>query len=251
MTNRRLQRWQAQFEACTIIAPTDGLVIYGSTGNWNASSSIQAGNSVWQEQLLFRLPDTNSMKAVIRVRESLIPRLRVGMPARITITGVDEPLKATLSKISILPDSAQRFVNPDLRIFPVELTLDETPPGLKPGESLTAEIMADELHGVSAVPLSAIHHKDDWSVVFVTDGRNLEPRLVQVGRMSEGLAEITDNSIKAGERVVKLDINNRADVLALTREKLSVLLARNKPPQEPASEAAADRPAAATPAKSG
>jgi HlyD family secretion protein len=253
LVKRRLQRWQDQLAACTIIAPTDGLVIYGSTGNWNASSSIQAGNSVWQEQLLFRLPDTRSMKAVVRVREAVVPRLRVGMPAKITVVGVDQPMLATLSKISILPDSAQRFANPDLRIFAVELTLNDTPSGLKPGESLTAEILTDQLHGVNAVPLSAIHYKDDQSVVFVTDGQQVEPRLVQVGQVNEEMAQITDESVKAGERVLKLDLSNRSDILARTHAQLSALQARSKPLQEPAAEteAAAPRPVTASPTKAG
>ena len=40
----------------------------------------------------------------------------------------------------MLSDSSQRRWNPDLKEYPVDLTLSETPKGLKPGMGIQAEI---------------------------------------------------------------------------------------------------------------
>jgi multidrug efflux pump subunit AcrA (membrane-fusion protein) len=200
---RRMDHLQEQFDACTIKAPADGLVVYSTSSDRFAENRIQEGATVRERQMLLRLPDTTSMKAVLRVGESQVSRLREGMRARVSIVGIPQPMGATLSKISILADSSGRFWS-DVKEYPVDLVLDETPAGLRPGMSTQAELFVDRASGVLAVPLSAIFSAGPDSYVFIRDGDEFRPRKVRIGRTNETHAELIGDSVKQGEQALIL-----------------------------------------------
>jgi HlyD family secretion protein len=209
---RRMERYQHQFEACTIKAPADGLVVYATSSERFAESRIQEGATVRERQLLLRLPDSSSMKAVLRVAETQVSRLEEGMRARVKVVGMPQPLGATLTKISILADSGGRFFS-DVKEFPVDLVLDETPAGLRPGMSAQAELFVDRAEGVLAVPLTTIFSAGPESFVFVREGEQHKPRQVRIGRTNETHAELRGDAVKAGEQVLVLQVGQGQELL--------------------------------------
>jgi HlyD family secretion protein len=209
---RRMERYQHQFNACTIKAPADGLVVYASSSERFAESRIQEGATVRERQLLLRLPDSSSMKAVMRVAESQVSRLEEGMRARVKVVGVPQHLGATLTKISILADGGGRFFS-DVKEYPVDLVLDETPPGLRPGMSAQSEIFVDRAEKVLAVPLTTIFSAGPESFVFVREDDEYKPRAVRIGRTNETHAELRSDSVKAGEQVLVLQVGQGQQLL--------------------------------------
>ena len=67
------------------------------------------------------------------------------------VASIVKPIGATVTKISVLADSNQRWFNPDLKEYPVDLVLDETPKSLKPGMGANVEILVNHLDNVLAV----------------------------------------------------------------------------------------------------
>ena len=213
LLKRRMERLQEQLVACTIIAPADGLVVYASSGDRNAQNPIQEGAQVRERQMLLRLPDTSSMKTVLRIQEAQVSRIHEGQRAVVKIVGIHDPVGATLSKISVLADSGQRWWNPDLKEYPVDLVLDYTPAGVKPGMGATAEIFIDRAEGVLAVPLAAIYSAGQDIYLFVRQGDQFLPRKVRVGRTNDVYAEILDGAIKKGEDVLILQVGQGQELL--------------------------------------
>ena len=162
---RQLEHLQEQLANCIIKAPQDGMVVYSSSvsGSWGRRDTpIQPGAQVRWQELIIRLPDTSSMKAVCRINESQVSKLRVDPtnPLRATIKIIGQPrlLTGVLSNISIMADSSNRFWNPDSKEYPVDVKFDETPTGLKPGMSADeVKIYVDRLHNVLAVPVGAVY----------------------------------------------------------------------------------------------
>jgi len=207
---RLLARLQEQFDACIIEAPADGLAVYASE-RWS-DTRIQEGTQVRERQQLLRLPDTSSMKAVVRIQEAQVPRLKLGQRASVKVVGVAKPLSATLTKISVLADSGQRFWNPDLKEYPVELTLEDTPTNLKPGIGVLAEIYVDRLSEVLAAPLSAIYTAGKDSYVFVKDAQGTKPVKVKLGDSNETSAQIL-SGIEPGAQVLVLQVGQGRELL--------------------------------------
>jgi hypothetical protein len=173
---------------------------------------MQEGATVRERQLLLRLPDSSSMKAVLRVAESQVSRLGEGMRARVKVVGVQQPLGATLTKISILADSGGRFFS-DVKEYPVDLVLDETPQGLRPGMSAQAEIFVERAEGVLAVPLATIFSAGSESFVFVRDGNEYKPRAVRIGRTNETHAELRGDTIHPGDQALILQVGQGQQLL--------------------------------------
>jgi HlyD family secretion protein len=202
---KRVQHLEEQIEACSITAPEDGLVIYSSTIDRWGPGPIQEGATVRERQWLLRLPDVRSMKAVLRIQEALVPKLDVDKKQRanVKIVGVAKPVGATLTKVSVLADSSSRWINPDLKEYPVELALDETPAGLKPGIGVSAEIYVNRFEQVLAVPLAGIYSVGKDSYVFVREGDEVKHRKVAIGANNETHVQVVDG-LHEGEQVLLL-----------------------------------------------
>jgi RND family efflux transporter MFP subunit len=220
---RKLEYLTEQLGHTTIIAPADGLVVY-SQNDRNSGNGIAEGTIVRERQQLLRLPDTSEMKVVVRANESQVSKLVVGQQAVVSIVGIPQPVAATLSKKSPIADSGSRFWNPDLKEYPIELTLDRTPPGVLPGMSAQAEIFVDRLHGVLSVPLAAIYAERKASYVFVRAADRVEPRPIKIGQANETHVRIAEG-LNRGEEVLILQAGQGRELL----EKSGV-----RPPPAPA-----------------
>lgn len=200
---RRHDRLKQQYEACAIHAPAAGLVIYGSTTERNNNNPIQEGAQVRERQRLIRLPDTSQMKAVVSIHEAMVSKLALGQRASVRIVGIPEPLGATLSRIAVVADSSNRWWNPDLREYPVDLTLDSVPEGLKPGLGAVVEIFIGRLDQVLAVPVDAVYTVGEARYVFVPRDGGITPQMVSVGGNNDTHVQIT-SGLQAGETILRL-----------------------------------------------
>jgi HlyD family secretion protein len=209
---RRMEHWQEQLADCTITAPADGMVVYASSGDRWSQVQIQEGATVRERQTLLRLPDTSSMKAVARINESQVGKLAEGMRARVRIPSIPQPIGATVTKISVLADSNSRWVNPDLKEYPVDLVLDDTPKSLKPGMSSQVEILVNHLNDVLAVPLGAVYAAGSDVYVFTRNGKSVKPLKVKVGQANDQYVQVRDG-LEAGADVLLLGAGQGRDLL--------------------------------------
>jgi HlyD family secretion protein len=214
LQRRKLDKLKQQLVACTIRAPEDGLVVYASTVDRNQQQSVQQGSQVRERQMILRLPDTSRMKAAVRVQEAMIARTRPGMRATVSISGLP-PLLGTVTKISIMADNSNRWWAPDVREFPVDIELDETPAGLKPGMRADTEIFSSRLHDVLAVPVSAIYSSGPSTYVFLDAGKeaNPVPRQITLGLANDTHVQVMEG-LTGGEQVLILQAAQGRKLLA-------------------------------------
>lgn len=218
---RRMDRLKDQFASCTITAPADGMVVYSSSADRWSSNPIQEGAQVRERQSLLKLPDTNLMKAVVRIQEGQVRKVREGQRAVVRLGTDMPPLGGTVQKISVLADNSQRFWNPDLKEYPVDLVLDNTPGNLKPGMSLQAEIFIRRLNNVISVPLASLYAVGNEAYVFVNkDGRPF-PSKVKVQDTNETHAAI-ESGLTAGQDVLVLQAGQGRELLEKAGIKIEI-----------------------------
>jgi HlyD family secretion protein len=218
LRKQRLEHYQEQLAACTIHAPSDGMIVYGSSGpNSRRDTPIQPGATVRQQELLISLPDTTAMKAVCKINETLVTRLRVDpkhpMRATISVPGQTDEFTGWVSNISVLADNSERWWNPDSKQYPVDITLDHTPHGLKPGMSANVRIFVNRLKNVLTVPLSAVYAAGPDSYVFVRDEHSVHPVKIAIGDVNETDAQILDG-LNPGQQVMLLQAGQGRQLLA-------------------------------------
>lgn len=228
LVKRKMERLQEQLEACTIKAPADGMVVYASSGDRNAQNPVQEGATVRDRQMLIRLPDTTRMMAAIRVSEGSVGDLKEGQRATVRIVNLPRPLTARVTKISVLVDNNQRWWNPDLKEYPVELTLDQNPPGLKPGMGCRTEVFINRIPNAVAVPLPTIYASGPESFVFVRRGDGTsKPVRVKLGATNETHAQIVEG-VNNGDQVLILQSGQGRELL----EKNGITVAPTSRPSD-------------------
>ena len=203
LTQDQLAKFRTQKEKCKIYAPTQGFVVYyGEGGRWGMSESqIKKGAQVYEQQIMMQLPDTSTMTVAVRVHEAKTDKLRLGQAAMVTVEGIPgKRFSGSVTKIATLADSQNSWLNPDLKEYQTEITLDPTEETLKPGVTAQVEIMVETVDGKLAVPVQAIYTKGGQRYVFRDGGSASSYAAVQLGAIGTEWAEIT-SGLSAGEKI--------------------------------------------------
>jgi len=192
-----------QIKNCTIRATKPGFVTYATSDRpWATSSPIQPGTSVRQYQELLNLPDFNTMGVEIKVHEASIKNIQLGLPAQVRIDAFpDVVLTGKVVKISVMPDSTIKFLNPDINLYVTRIALDKRMDFLKPGMTAKAEIFIKELKDVLTIPVNAVFFKSGVPYCTVFKDGNITDRKIELGESSETMVEVK-SGLSEGEKVV-------------------------------------------------
>ena len=198
----RLKKVQDQLAKTTIVAPAPGMVVYDlGGGRWGQQVIIEPGATVRHQQNIFRLPDMAEMNVKVKLHESVVKQTSVGAQAYVTIDALPkERITGKVTKIAVMPDRGQMWLNPGLKNYVTEVTLDSAPQGLKPGMSGQVEILVDTREAVLQVPVSAVHVEKGFQALYVRTGTGLDTRRVEVGLSNQRTVEIT-KGVQEGEEV--------------------------------------------------
>lgn len=232
---RKLERDEKNLAACKIYAPQDGLVVYAISDNrFSAESLIEEGATVRNRQELIKLPNTSQMKVTVKIHESNINLIRAGLPALVVLDSKpDQPYRAVVDRVALLPDSQARFGNPNLKVYTTEVVITDPLPDVKPGVSAKAEIIVTNIANALSVPIQAVTTLRGRQVVYVLKGGKPEPRPVEIGLFNTKFVQIL-SGLEPGERVLlspPLDTGGRdleGSLLAESDKARS--LATNPPP---------------------
>jgi HlyD family secretion protein len=203
-----LERFTAQLEASTIIAPQAGDVVYANLGDdWRGGEDeqIRAGATVRETQAIVNLPDNTQLKVDCKLHESLISSIRVGLPVRILLDSrAGEVYNGRVQSISSVAQSGD-WRNRDLREYSVEIHLTDPPErvsDLMPGLTAKCEIIVDSRQNVLQIPLQCVVAigREHYAWVLTADGPERRP--LTVGAANTSHIEILDG-IAEGEAVVQ------------------------------------------------
>lgn len=222
LVQEKLAKLQDQKKKAKIYAPADGMVVYTSSGyghGYREDKQIEAGTQVYERQSLISLPDTSTMKVVLRVHEAKIESLKLGLPAIVEIEAHSgRQFTGKVSKIGVLADSQNRWMNPNLKEYQTEIQLDGEYTELKPGITALVEIQITELINVLSVPVQSIFSKEGKYYVFVDDHGKANPTEIQVGLSSNEYVEVKQG-LKEGQKIY-LAINDEMKLkIPDTKEK--------------------------------
>ncbi len=195
-----------QLEKCTIRAKKSGLVVYGGARDdmyyYGGEERIREGASVRERQAIITIPDMSRMSVNVKIHESYIKKIKKGQKARITVDAFpDKVLTGEVTKVGVLPDSQNRWMNPDMKVYLTTITLDSTQDWVKPGMSAKVEILVNRIDNCVYVPVQAVAPDGDKQVCYLASGFQRERREVEVGDFNDEFIEIR-KGLKEGDRVL-------------------------------------------------
>ena len=199
---RKLIDLEEQIEKSVIRAKRQGLVIYGGQNRgFNDSEQIQEGATVRQRQLILTIPDMTKMSVEVKVHESVINRISVGQSARIRVDAFQgEVLEGEVVKVAGVPDSRNRWMNPNLKVFTTVVKINGVRDRLRPGMSAEVEILIETVRDVVYVPLHAVFGEGKENVCYVLEGGEPQRRVLELGVFNEDFIEIK-SGLDEGEKV--------------------------------------------------
>jgi hypothetical protein len=170
--------------------------IYGTPG------VMEEGTMVRQRQEIIRLPDVSKMMAEIQIREEYVRLIRAGMAAYVRVETVpDRRFKATVRHVALLPDAQASWMNPDVKVFPASLLIEDELPALKPGVSARVEIIVTNLPKVLSVPIQTVARDKGEYVCFIQRGSKVIPAPVKTGLSNDRFIQII-SGLEEGDRVL-------------------------------------------------
>jgi multidrug resistance efflux pump len=195
-----------QRDKCFIRAKKSGLVVYGSGGDqmyyYGGEERIREGATVRERQAIITIPDMSRMSVSVKIHETYIKKVKKGQKARITVDAfADKVLVGEVTKVGVLPDSQNRWMNPDLKVYAVTIAIDGTQDWIKPGMSSKVEIMVNKLADVVQIPVQAVTLNEGKQVCYVLRGFKPERREVEVGEFTDEFIEVK-RGLKEGEVVL-------------------------------------------------
>lgn len=191
-----------QLDKCLIKATRPGLVVYGGANSdrWNDNEEIREGALVREWQPIITLPNLQRMAVRVKIHESYIKKITKDLKATIKIDAFpDQPLPGEVIKVGLLPDSQNRWMNPDMKVYQTMVSINATNTWIKPGMSAKVEIMIKKLPDVICIPLQAVYQSDGRHYCQVV-GATTEKREVEIGEFNDEFIEIT-KGLNLGEKV--------------------------------------------------
>jgi HlyD family secretion protein len=197
----KLKKNEEQIAKTKIYAPADGLVIYAtsaqSRGFRGNQEPLTEGSAVNEQQELIYLPTATAVKAVVKVHETSLQKVKAGLPVVVTVDALPgRTFTGRVEKIAPLPDAQMMWMNPDLKVYNTEVYLEGEGDYLKTGMSCKAEIIIEEYKEAIYIPVQAVLRIGGEPTVYVLSSREFEPRKVEIGldnnrmiRIIKGLQE--------------------------------------------------------------
>ena len=203
---RQRKELNEQLEKCVMRAKKTGLTVYGGGGEemyyYGGQEPIREGATVRERQTIITIPDMTRMSVKVKIHESYIKKVRKGQKVRITVEAFpDQVLNGEVTKVGVLPDSQNRWMNPDLKVYLTTITINGTHDWIKPGMSAKVEILVDHLDDVVYVPIQAVAPSEGKQVCSVVRGLNIQKRELETGQFNDDFIEIK-TGLKEGEKIL-------------------------------------------------
>ncbi len=187
-----LDNAKENYENCFVRASFDGQI---------AKVNIKKGDTVSTTAPLFTLI-SNQKIAEISLNEIDTAKVKVGQKATLTFDALpDLTLTGKVSEIDTIGTVSQGVVS-----YGVKIILDTDDERIKPGMSVTAEIIVEFKQDVLLVPNSALKSQQNVYYVQLMEDSTPRSQPVEVGISNDNMTEII-SGLKEGDVVVTSTIN--------------------------------------------
>ena len=199
----RLEEAHRTLAKLSVVAPSSGIAIISR--NWSTNSKFQMGDQCWSSQQLIQLPDLSKLKAKININETDISHITKGLKVEIrpdafsdsTFTGY----VGTVANLAQNKDNRSK-----IKVFPVEVVINEYNKNLLPGLTVSCRIIIDEIPKVRYIPIEALHMEGEKCFVFKKTVSGYDRVEVQAGRTNSDYV-IIESGLDKGDRVALIDPN--------------------------------------------
>ncbi|NTV73026.1 MAG: efflux RND transporter periplasmic adaptor subunit [Holophaga sp.] len=169
----------ASTQHAKVISPMSGMVIKKGV---ELGDTIMSGvNSFNAGTVVYTVADLKSLIIKVNVNEVDVAKVQVGQPVRITLDAF--PQRTFNGRVRFVSPAAELVDK--IKVFKVEIKLDELSDAYRTGMSANVEILGEKRDKAVSVPLEALQRRDGGTVVFRLK-KDLDPK--KMADAKEGLS---------------------------------------------------------------
>ncbi|MDR3683454.1 MAG: efflux RND transporter periplasmic adaptor subunit [Geothrix sp.] len=169
----------ASTQLARVTSPMNGVVIKKGV---ELGDTITSGVSSFNTgTVIFTVADLASLIVKVNLNEVDIAKVKVGQPVRITLDAY--PQHAFTGKVRFVAPAADLVEK--IKVFRVEIDLDELTESFKTGMSANVEILGEKRDKAVSVPLEALQRREGQTVVYRLK-ENLSPQ--DLAKAKDGLS---------------------------------------------------------------
>jgi len=204
LQSRQLDDLLEDANKLVIKAEEEGLVVYDTGGNrWRPSDTVvEVGANISPRQQLMIIPDMTTLLIKTKVYEAIIDLVQPGLKAHVRFDSrPDTPVAGHVSKVAVLPDSQNHWLNPGVKVFKVDVELNEKVADLRPGMTAQVEIELARLEDVLSVPVAAVFTEQEKTFCCRVNDGQVERVEVKTGKMNDTRVQIL-SGLSEGDKVL-------------------------------------------------
>jgi RND family efflux transporter MFP subunit len=187
---------QARLANATIVSPRSGVIV---------KKQLQSGFFAKSGSPIVTVADITALLAKTTIGEAQIAQITIGNTVKVKVDAIpDKEVTGSITRISpaaVLP----------ARTFTADITIPNTDGVLKTGMFAKVNIPMPTRSGVIAIPEGALVMREDQKTVFVvTSDNKVQQRVLKLGYVGGGWAEVIDGLVQ-GETIVTSGQNKLKD----------------------------------------
>ncbi|MDD4720640.1 MAG: efflux RND transporter periplasmic adaptor subunit [Bacteroides sp.] len=198
---QRLEEGYKTLELLVLTSPSPGIAIIGE--NWSTGNKFQVGDQCWSGMPLILLPDLSSLKTTAKINEVDISKIAKGQQVEIkpdafsdsTFTGK----VISVANLAVNKDNESR-----VKVFPIEVLINETNKNLLPGLTVSCRILVDQIENTLYVPIDAIFSQNGEHIIYKKSGKNFTAVKVELGASNSDYTIIT-KGLKEGDEIALIN----------------------------------------------
>ena len=185
---RELERAEKDLKNMSVLAENPGLVVYEKIWKGGRAEKIRVGDEPWGGATLVTLPDLSTMRVKTWVNEVDVDKIKVDQRVDIRLDALPGPIfHGRISSVASLGHEKEGDRN--VKVFDIEIEIEEKDGRLKPGMTATSEVVIktlperpqpahDEITEPAEsdvaelplyIPIDAVFEKGGRTLVFLLD----------------------------------------------------------------------------------
>lgn len=197
----RLDEAQETLQKLHLISPTPGIAIINR--NWSTGLKFQIGDQTWSGFPVIQLPDLSALRAVVRINEVDIAKVKSGLQVEIKPDAFSDSIYS-----GVVTSVANLAVNKEgstkIKVFPVEVDIREKSEKLLPGLTVSCRIIIGKVENALLVPIDAVMSDGVQSFVYRKTASGYEKVVVETAERNSDFMVIT-KGLEEGDKVALTD----------------------------------------------
>ena len=184
-----------------VLSPTSGIGIIER--NRSSDNKFQIGEQTWAGQSIIQLPDLSSLKATVQINEVDISKINKNLKVEIRPDAFSDSIfTGSVNSIANLAINKDR--SSKIKVFPVEIILNETNKNLLPGLTVSCRIILDEIEDVLYIPIDALQIEGDKSYVYKKRGNSYDKVEIETDKNNTDYIVVVDG-LKEGDEIALIN----------------------------------------------